>query len=332
MSFSRLTVAIVALTAAFSIFAADYADARAGRGGSFGSRGSKTFDSPPATNTAPRAAPVEKSITQKGAPASAQGAQAAGGAAAQASRFGGLRGLLMGGLLAAAFASIFGLGALASILGFVLQFALIAGAVYLVMAWLRARRQPAHITAAARSTGPTSAPSSGSASERSASPTSSLRDMLGRQSHGTARNGAAAAGSIVIAQADLDTFERLLGEVQTAYSREDIDRLAGITTPEMLSYFSNDLAKNAREGTRNEISGVKLLQGDVAEAWREGGSDYATVAMRYALVDAMLDKSSGQAVSGHASEPSEATELWTFRRDQRTPSEGWQLSAIQQAA
>src|SRR5688572_27506839 len=132
MFLSRLTVAAVALTAAFSIFAADLAEARAGRGGSVGSRGSKTYSAPPATNTAPKAAPVEKSITQKGAPANAQSAQPGSGAAAHASRFGGLRGLLMGGLLAAAFASIFGLGALASILGFVLQFALIAGAVYLL--------------------------------------------------------------------------------------------------------------------------------------------------------------------------------------------------------
>lgn len=315
MSFSRLTVAIVALAAAFSVVTADLAEARAGRGGSFGSRGSKTFTTPPATNTAPKAAPVEKSITQKGAPASAQSAQPASGAAAQASRFGGWRGLLMGGLLAAAFASIFGIGALASILGFVLQFALIAGAVYLVVMLLRARRQPAYAGASARSAGP-----------------SSLRDMLGRQSFGGAGGGAAAAGSLAIGQADLDTFERLLGEIQTAYSREDIDRLAEITTPEMLSYFSGDLARNARQGVRNEISGVKLLQGDVSEAWREGGSDYATVAMRYALVDTMVDKASGQVVSGRAERPTEATEFWTFRRDQRAPNDGWQLSAIQQAA
>jgi hypothetical protein len=35
---------------------------------------------------------------------------------------------------------------------------------------------------------------------------------------------------------------------------------------------------------------VKLLQGDVAEAWREGDDDYATVAMRYSMVDRTLDR------------------------------------------
>jgi predicted lipid-binding transport protein (Tim44 family) len=58
-----------------------------------------------------------------------------------------------------------------------------------------------------------------------------------------------------------------------------------MTTPEMLSYFSQDLTENAKKGVRNEVSGAKLLQGDLAEAWHEAGSDYATVAMRYSLSD-----------------------------------------------
>jgi predicted lipid-binding transport protein (Tim44 family) len=77
---------------------------------------------------------------------------------------------------------------------------------------------------------------------------------------------------------------------------------------------------------------VKLLQGDLSEAWREGGSDYATVAMRFSLVDATVDRASGKVVSGDRTHPTEATELWTFRRDDRARADGWQLSAIQQAA
>ena len=105
-----------------------------------------------------------------------------------------------------------------------------------------------------------------------------------------------------------------------------------MTTPEMLSYFSQDLADNAKQGLRNEVSDVKLLQGDLSEAWREGGSDYATVAMRFSMIDATLDRANGRVVSGDRTRPTEATELWTFRRDDRAPAEGWQLSAIQQAA
>ncbi|HET6388232.1 MAG TPA: Tim44 domain-containing protein [Hyphomicrobium sp.] len=253
-------------------------------------------------------------MAPKTAPASAQ----PGAAASQASRFGGMRGLLMGGLFAAALASIFGFGAMASVLGFLLQAALIGGIVYLVLMFLRNRNQPAFGRAAPQAAGSTAPP----------------RDTLAQNRF--ARDGAAGAGAsqppLTVGGDDFDSFERLLGEVQTAYGREDADKLGAITTPEMLSYFSEEISENAKRGLRNEISGVKLLQGDLAEAWRENGSDYATVAIRYSLIDATVDRATGRVVSGDLTRPTEATELWTFRRDDRARADGWQLSAIQQAA
>jgi predicted lipid-binding transport protein (Tim44 family) len=77
---------------------------------------------------------------------------------------------------------------------------------------------------------------------------------------------------------------------------------------------------------------VKLLQGDLSEAWRKGGSEYATVAMRFSMIDATLDRATGRVVSGDHTLPAEAMEVWTFRRDDRALADGWQLSAIQQAA
>ena len=311
MSLSRLTTLTLALAAGFAVVAADVADARVGGGRNVGSRGSKTYTAPPATNTAPNAAPIERSMTQKGSPSAAQTAQP-GAAAAQPSRFGGWRGLLMGGLLAAGLASIFGFGALASVLGFLLQFALIAGVVYLVVMLFRSRSQPALAPATAQGPGRTP-----------------QRDALNRQSF--ASNGSSGA-ALTVGPEDLDVFERLLGDIQMAYGRGDTAKLGDLTTPEMLSYFSQDLAEDAKQGVRNEISDVKLLQGDVSEAWREDGTDYATVAMRYALIDATVDKATGRVVSGDRTQPTEATEFWTFRRDDRARGEGWQLSAIQQAA
>jgi predicted lipid-binding transport protein (Tim44 family) len=115
-----------------------------------------------------------------------------------------------------------------------------------------------------------------------------------------------------------------LSEIQTAYGKEDLSALRARLTPEMLSYFSEDLTQNASRGVVNEIADVKLLQGDLAEAWREGNDEYATVAMRYALTDRMVDRASGKVVEQG---PSEATELWTFRR---VRGGQWLLSAIQQ--
>jgi predicted lipid-binding transport protein (Tim44 family) len=70
---------------------------------------------------------------------------------------------------------------------------------------------------------------------------------------------------------------------------------------------------------------VQLLQGDLAEAWRERNTDYATVAMNFACKDLMVERATGQTVEGV--ERSEVTELWTFMR---ASGGNWLLSAIQQ--
>jgi len=74
---------------------------------------------------------------------------------------------------------------------------------------------------------------------------------------------------------------------------------------------------------------VKLLQGDLAEAWREGETDYATVAMRWSALDYTTD-TSGSVVDGSRTQRSESVEIWTFLRAGAAGK--WLLSAIQQPA
>ena len=120
----------------------------------------------------------------------------------------------------------------------------------------------------------------------------------------------------------------MLGEIQAAWSNEDVAKLHTLATPEMVSYLVQDLEKNRARNAVNKTSSVKLLQGDLAEAWREGDTDYATVAMRYSLVDKTLDRASGRLIEG-SEQPQEITEVWTFVR----PRGGnWELSAIQQTS
>ena len=184
------------------------ADARVGGGGRFGSRGSRTYSSPPATNTAPRAAPIEKSSTQ---PSKAPLAATAG----SKSWFGGWRGILLGGLFAGPLASVFGFGALASVLGFLLQAALIVGIVWLVMDWFRPRQMQ---------------PATASASNARSRPES---DLNYQSALGTGGNS-----SLEIGKADYDAFERLLVDIQLAYGRRDERELGQRVTPEMLSYYA----------------------------------------------------------------------------------------------
>ena len=303
----------LALLAALCLaLAAEVADARVGGSRSFGSRGGKTFQAPPTTNTAPKtAAPIERSMTQPGKTTAAQGAQAQPSAAAQPSRFGGWRSLLLGGLIGAGLASLFGLGAFAQVLGFLLQIALIGGIIWLAFAFFRSRSARPALAGAAAS--PSQAQARDGASYRNG-----------------ALLGSGAGGALTIEPADYDSFERLLGEIQTAYGRNDLNELGDRTTPEMLSYFAEELDANAKKGIRSEVSQVKLLQGDLAEAWREAGSEYATVAMRYSLLDAIFEADSGRVVSGSKTAPEEVTEVWTFRRPNNGTAQQWELSAIQQ--
>lgn len=310
----RVTGLVILLFASFAVVASDVADARAGRGKSFGSRGTRTYDAAPATNTAPRGAPVDQSMTARNA------AQAPG--MARPSMFGGWRGLLMGGLFAAALGGIFGFGALASGLGFLLQIALIGGVIFLIYAWFKRRNQPAM---AGMPHG------MGGGGYNRADSMHGANQFRG-QGVGSGGFGSAGIEPLQIGQADLENFEKLLGEIQTAYGREDVDALGARVTPEMLAGFMQELDELAKRGLRNQISDVKLLQGDIAESWRENGTDYATVAIRYGLIDVTLDRATGKVVDGDATRPTEATELWTFRRDGRGGAQGWQLSAIQQTA
>ena len=101
-----------------------------------------------------------------------------------------------------------------------------------------------------------------------------------------------------IQPADYEAFERLLGEIQAAWSNEDVAKLHTLATPEMVSYFAKDLEQNKASNDINKVSDVKLLQGDLAEAWREGETDYASVAMRFSLVDKTLERGTGRLVVG----------------------------------
>lgn len=299
------------------------ADARAGRGFSFGSRGSRTFTPPPMTRTAPKAAqPMQRTITQPGTPGAAATAPAA---AAKGGMFGGARGMLGGlaagflgaGLLGMLFGNGFlsGLGSFAAMLGFIAQIILVVIVARLALNWWRRRN-------AAPADGPAGVPMNFEA------PSGAGAQPAGGQ-FGAGFGAAAAppAAPLEIRPDDYDAFERLLGEVQAAWSEEDMAQLEKLTTPEMASYFAHDLAENKEKGVVNRISDVKLLQGDLAEAWREGADDYATVAMRFSLVDRTLARNTGDVVDG-GDELVEVTEVWTFLR----PRGGdWELAAVQQA-
>ena len=284
-------------------------------GRSFGSRGSRTQSQVAPTPTAPGSS-FQRNQAQTPGPSAATPAAGAAGAAAQAARPSMARSLMMGvagGLLGAGLFGLLsgaGFGGLAGFLGLLFQVALIGGLIWLALRLFRRRSEPQF----ASTGGP-----------------------LGRQAYqpqpaAPAMGGGAAAAAATkpvefeLQGADYGTFERLLSEVQTAISDENIARLRQITTPEISGALEDEFAENARNGLIEKAADVKLLQGDLAESWREDGYEYATVAMRFSLLTAMVERNGGKVVEGHATIPREVTEHWTFARSRGGE---WKVAAIQ---
>jgi len=306
---ARAIVQIIAVALSLALplmLAVSSADARIGGSLSSGSRGSRTFSAPPSTSTAPNTAlPFDRTITQPGSP----GFNAPGGGFFNRPG-GGLLGGLAGGFLGAGLLGMLfgggmfgGIGGFSSFLGLLLQIGLIVMVVRLAMSWWQRR----HATASAYGGFP-------------------MGGLGAQSSFRTAAGPGSGSVPLEVAPQDYEAFERLLGDIQAAWSNEDIARLHTLATPEMVSYFARDIEANKASNDINKVSDVKLLQGDLAEAWREGDSDYASVAMRFSLVDKTLERTTGRLVAG-SDQPTEATEVWTFLRRR---GGNWELSAIQQ--
>jgi predicted lipid-binding transport protein (Tim44 family) len=283
------------------------ADARAGSsysgGGkssfsSQGSRGTRTYENN-------NAAPVTRSMTPSnpsatspmGAPSPAY---AGGGSFFQRHPF--LTGLAGGFLGSMLFSHLGGLG---TGLGSLLTLLIVGGLIFFLVRWLFRRRfAPAGGGAMPRSLGAAAAPTAA--------------QFRGRDT--------------TVGDADLNAFQQIHAAVQEAWGHGDLGQMRRLMTPEMLSYFSEELTRSASQGVQNIVSDVRLLKGDISESWEEGDLQYATAFLRWSAIDyvARLDRSAGQPdyiVSGDPKTPTDAEEVWTFVRRRGAD---WLLSAIQQ--
>lgn len=328
--FTKISAWLVALTLAF---APVLAEAAAGGRNSMGSRGSRTTQSAPPTQTAPTTAPVQR--TQTPAQQAVPGARAAQPSFFQRHPF--LTGL-MGGLLGAGLIGMLMGGGLlpsfdfAGILGLLLQVGLVVGLIALVMMFIRRRQAPQQPAQPgyAYASGPTPQPNAAGAQPQA---DGAMARTATAQPFGIGKplGGAAAMSGgrdeIGVQGSDYEAFERLLGQVQTAWSKSDTAALRNLLTPEMVGYFNEELAAISSKGLRSTVEDVKFLKGDLAEAWAEGDVQYATVAMRWSALDYTVKADTGEVVDGNKNVPTETVEVWTFMRSQGGQ---WLLSAIQQ--
>jgi hypothetical protein len=300
----------LALTALFCLLLAlapSLAEARAGKSFSFGgssglsgmgSRGSRTFEQN-------GAAPIARSMTPQSPSMLPGAASSYGGSFFQQHPFlTGLAGGFLGSLL---FHSLGGFG---MALGGLMTMAILGLLIWIVVrlfagGWMAGGRSMGMMMP--RSVGAAAAPI-GSAATR----------YRGRD--------------ITVNDNDLNAFQVIHANVQDAWGHGDLGRLRQLMTPEMLSYFSEELTRNASQGVQNVVSNVRLLQGDISEAWEEGDLQYATAYLRWSAIDHVLRLGHGPTapdavIGGDARTPVEQEEVWTFVR---RPGGNWLLSAIQQ--
>ncbi|CAI3946176.1 Predicted lipid-binding transport protein [Commensalibacter communis] len=326
------------------------AEARAGRGSSMGSRGSRTYSAPSYTRSSPMGAqPMQRTMTRPPATAPTSNNSMSGGAPGmaggamnrpaqqQAPASGGMsnftKGLIGGAVGAAGYHMLTGSkesnaqqptnpdqqgqaqngqqapqqkqgGGFMSLLTRLIIIGLV---VWLVMRFIRRRR-------AAGTNNNNMAANTMSAASR-VNPSMNSNPQPVQQTN------------IQLQQEDYVTFQQRLLEVQDAWNRQDLNSLQKITTPEMIAYFNEQLTDLSSQGLHNSTSNVQFVQGDLSEAWAEGNREYATVSMRYSLIDITTDNT-GRVVDGNPNQPVNITELWTFVR--ATNNKWWLLSAIQQ--
>jgi predicted lipid-binding transport protein (Tim44 family) len=301
---------LAAVAVASLLLAPAIADARLGGGSSMGSRGGMTYSAPPSTRTAPgMAAPMQRTLTPN-TPTPTPG-YASPGFAQPRSPFmsglmGGLIGAGIGGLLFGGGFFGHGLG-FGGFLGFLLQVFLIVVIGRFLWRMFVTSRSPA--LAGGPGIFARGGPPNG-----------------GMMGGGGAAPRPSGPPPITVTPADFQEFEQLLKATQAAWSARDLNALSGMATPEMVSYFSEQLSDFASRGVTNTVTDVRLESGDLAQAWAEGDREYATVAMRFSMIDVTRD-TSGRVVDGSPTERVLATELWTFVRAR---GGHWILSAIQQ--
>ncbi|QNT78497.1 Tim44 domain-containing protein [Entomobacter blattae] len=314
---SPLALALITGFAATAVLPLDDLMARAGRGGSVGSRGSRTYIAPPPTRTAPyTATPFTHTITPQTpnqmpnfsnravppyAPQPVTRQPIYRSHPFATGFFGGLLGAGLFGLLSGhGLLNFHGVG---SFLGIIFQLILL----FFVIRWLYSKLFPPQ-----KNTIPFSP-----------TPEPKAEAILPAYSYASSNQNT----PVNLTHDDYMSFQKALINIQTAWSQKNIAALQRFATPEMVSYFNQQLTDLSSRGLQNTVSDIRFEQGDLSEAWQENSMQYATVSMKYSMVDVTTDMT-GRVVEGDPDQRVSVTEIWTFVRSQQNGY--WLLSAIQQ--
>ncbi|MCH5277432.1 MAG: Tim44 domain-containing protein [Desulfovibrionaceae bacterium] len=303
----KVLAVALACAAAFALATPPDADAaRLGGGRSFG--GSSILSRPAPMPRAPSG-----STFRQQQPGSAVNRQAQTGTAA-APAFGGMGGLFGGLLAGSLLGSLFaGHGAAGG--GGLFDILIIGLVIYLVMRFLR-RRRDASSSSPSASGNPYAGRAEGS---QGAGQTGMGWDML-RSSSDAGRNYDNPQSDAIPAGFNAEEFLRgakmAYVRLQESWDRRDLDDIAQFATRPVMDELRKQLAEDPEPGTTELL----MVDASLMQVRSEGGSQYAAV-----LFDVLMRE------DPKASQPEQVREVWHFVRP-LDGSESWRLDGIQQMA
>jgi predicted lipid-binding transport protein (Tim44 family) len=138
---------------------------------------------------------------------------------------------------------------------------------------------------------------------------------------------------LALTEDDRSAFGQEFLAIQSAWSDRDFIRLQRLMTPEMVSYFNEQLSANMSQGLINLVEQVQIQGIDLVEAWQENGMAYASVVIKWTAKDYMVRADRHPGDPDYNATPGSGLaaldqEQWTFVRAQSGGH--WLLSAIQQ--
>jgi predicted lipid-binding transport protein (Tim44 family) len=306
----KMFIAMMLVLASTAVVVADVQAKRLGGGSSLGRQSTTAGKAP--------AGPMQQQQATRQAtpPAAAPGAAAAKPASPWRGLLGGaLLGLGLGALL-----SHFGMGgALASMIGTILTFALIAGAVFFLYRYFTRNKSGAQPTPAyAGGYGAqSSTPEIGSGLEQSARP-AALQGETSASGSSNPAQGAVAYG--VPADFDIPAFLRhaktYFIRLQAAWDKGDVKDLAEFTTPEMYAELKLQIQER---GAAENVTDVVSVNAELLGI-EEQGTDYLASVRFEGLI-----RESAQ------SNTAPFTEIWNLQKPINGQG-GWMLAGVQQVS
>nr|CRH07137.1 Protein of unknown function. Import inner membrane translocase, subunit Tim44 [Candidatus Magnetococcus massalia] len=320
-SFALIGIALMAFFATLTVLPNE-ADARMGRKSSFGSFGKSMKSTPRKSTKRFSGGSAQRSNAQQ---QNAKAADGQKGSGMRSALMGGAMGLMLGGLMGAMMAGG-GLGGLLMLL-------LVGGGIFLLMRFLKSRKQGAAVGQGAgmgrqeAMSRPT--PSQPAPSQPAPPQATSMADV-------TANNLTATLAAINQQDPAFNQDDFIQGAkacytiMQGSWSNYDKAKLEPLLTEAMLHDVDTHVSNLSADGEVNVIEQIQFNNAELIEGWQEMGQDYLTVRFDVSLVE-YVKNTAGDIIDGDAESPQQVSDDWTFVRASNSKDPNWKLTAIQQS-